>query len=220
MCGPDFRRKIRVDVVQGHGREFFPGIFQHPAYRIVDMKKPGVRPDPEESFNRMVDGELSQLKRCLGLPQQGDVFVQHNSAEDHAVLVVDRNGRIANDLLRPIETFEVKSFAQRWDTCREYLAQGPAMGLVDCSDGLPPTSLVVLSLQPNLFDVRPNLFRSRVCEERLARSIGKPHTHGKGIKDGPQLVLALGKGLLDLLLFRDIDMGAGHAIRFPFGIGK
>ena len=78
MSRPALRRKVLVDVVQGHGRQFLVGIFQQPTCRIVDMQNLRVWTDPQETLDGAVDGELSQLERFLGLPQHGDVFVEEN----------------------------------------------------------------------------------------------------------------------------------------------
>ena len=78
------------------------------------------------------------------------------------------------------------------------------MWLVGWSDGLPPTRLVVRGLQPDLFDVRPNLLRSRVCEERLARSIGKPDPHGSASSTVRAAGVRSDKCVLGLFPFADI----------------
>src|SRR5712692_3911503 len=208
MGGPDLWRKIRVDVVQCHSRQFITSIFQHAASRLIHIQNPGVWSDPEQTLDGMVDGELGQLERFLGLPQRGNVFVQHDGAQDIPGLVLDLNGRIANGLFRPIEAFEVEGFVQRRGTCRERMAQGPAMWFVGWFDGLPPARRVVRSPQPDLFNVRPNLLRSRVCEERLARLIGKPDPHRERVQHSAELALALGKCILRLLPFADIHRRA------------
>jgi len=88
------------------------------------------------------------LERFLGLPQHGDVFVQHDGPQDIPGLVLDLNGRIANGLFRPIEASEVEGFVQRRGTCRERMAQGPAMWFIDWFDSLPPARRVVRVRSP------------------------------------------------------------------------
>src|SRR5438128_42604 len=106
MGKPDFWSKGRVDVRQGHGRQFVPGTLQHPAGCIIRAQNACVGADPEKSLYRMIDGELSQFEGFLRLPQCRNIFVDYNSAKYNTGLVPNRNSQITNGLFRPIEAFE------------------------------------------------------------------------------------------------------------------
>ena len=112
MSRPGFQRKIRLDVVHGHGGQLVSSIFEHAASRLIHVQNLGIRADPEKSLDGLVDGELSQFEGFLHVSQHRNVFVEHDRAEDDACFVPNRNGRIANGLLRPIEAFEIERFVQ------------------------------------------------------------------------------------------------------------
>ena len=66
-------REIRVDVVHGHGEEFFSRIPQRTTGRIVDVDEAAVGAVPENGFGGMIDSELGQLQQLFRTFALGDV---------------------------------------------------------------------------------------------------------------------------------------------------
>ena len=80
--------------------------------------------------------------------------------------------------------------------------------------------IVIQVLRPDLFDVRQNPFRHRVCQERPTQSISKPDPHRERVQHCAELVLALGKCILHLLPLADIHRSTEELGNLSLGIAN
>ena len=76
------------------------------------------------------------------------------------------------------------------------------MELARWSHRLPPSSGIGDSLDPDSFDVGPNLLGGGIGKDRLAQLIGKPDTHRQRIEHRTQLALTATQCLFRLVCAR------------------